>query len=90
MTRFWIPELRTRARFLQDSRAWILLPKDAEFLISTLPESTKKKLIFHLDRLKKTWSEKGYGRNPRVIKAIKDLNSRAIEELTEEKTNDGK
>lgn len=44
----------------------------AHFLIETLPETTKKKLIFHLDRLKKTWSKKGYGRNPRVIKAMKD------------------
>jgi predicted phosphoadenosine phosphosulfate sulfurtransferase len=39
----------------------------AEFLIDTLPENTKKKLVFHLNRLQKTWSEKGYGRNPEVI-----------------------
>ena len=45
----------------------------AEFLIKTLPEKTKKKLVFHLDRLKKTWSEKGYGRNPKVIKAMEDF-----------------
>jgi predicted phosphoadenosine phosphosulfate sulfurtransferase len=44
----------------------------AEFLIDTLPENTKKKLVFHLDRLKKAWREKGYGRNPRVIKAMQD------------------
>jgi predicted phosphoadenosine phosphosulfate sulfurtransferase len=44
----------------------------AEFLIDTLPEATKKKLVFHLNRMKKTWSEKGYGRNPRVIKAMQD------------------
>lgn len=44
----------------------------AEFLIETLPDNTKKKLIFHLDRLKKTWSDKGYGRNPRVIQEIID------------------
>ena len=42
----------------------------AEFLISTLPEATKKKFIHHLDRFKKSWKEKGYGRNPRVIKQL--------------------
>lgn len=42
----------------------------AEFLISTLPENTKKKFLYHLDRYRKSWSEKGYGRNPRVIKAM--------------------
>lgn len=44
----------------------------AEFLISTLPESTGKKFKAALSRLKKSWTEKGYGRNPRVIQAIKD------------------
>lgn len=44
----------------------------AEFLIETLPDNTKKKLIFHLERLKKTWREKGYGRNPRVIQEMID------------------
>ena len=44
----------------------------ADFLISTLPENTKKKLIEHLYRLQKTWKEKGYGRNPRVIKQMLD------------------
>ena len=43
----------------------------ANFLISTLPEKTKKKIINHLNRLKETWANKGYGRNPRVIEAIK-------------------
>ena len=42
----------------------------AEFLISTLPDVTKKKLVSNLERLKKTWHNKGYGRNPRVIKQI--------------------
>ena len=42
----------------------------AEFLIETLPENTKKKLLYHLGRLQKTWNENGYGRNPRVIKAM--------------------
>lgn len=42
----------------------------AEFLINTLPESTKKKLNSSLSRLKKSWKEKGYGRNPRVINQI--------------------
>lgn len=42
----------------------------AEFLIDTLPGETKKKLISTLRRLQETWKEKGYGRNPRVIKAM--------------------
>jgi predicted phosphoadenosine phosphosulfate sulfurtransferase len=42
----------------------------AEFLISTLPNNTKKKLNSSLLRLQKSWKEKGYGRNPRVIKQI--------------------
>jgi predicted phosphoadenosine phosphosulfate sulfurtransferase len=44
----------------------------AEFLITTLPDDSKKKLRAALARLQKTWNEKGYGRNPRVIKAIID------------------
>lgn len=44
----------------------------AEFLIETLPEPSKKKFLSHLNRFKKTWREKGYGRNPRVIKQIKE------------------
>ena len=44
----------------------------ADFLIKTLPENTKKKLIKHIDRLQKTWKEKGYGRNPEVIKTIEE------------------
>lgn len=43
----------------------------AEFLMSTLPPKTKKKLQYHLDRLAKSWSEKGYGRNPEVIAQMK-------------------
>jgi len=39
----------------------------ANFLIETLPEKTKKKFLFHLERLQTSWSDKGYGRNPRVI-----------------------
>lgn len=42
----------------------------AEFLISTLPEGTKKKFLYHLNRYSKSWSENGYGRNPRVIKQM--------------------
>lgn len=57
----------------------------AEFLIDTLPDKTKKKLIEHLERLKKSWKEKGYGRNPRVIKQMIDA---GIElEVTEEISN---
>lgn len=43
----------------------------AEFLMGTLPEKTKKKLEYHLDRLAKSWNEKGYGRNPDVISVMK-------------------
>ena len=43
----------------------------AEFLMTTLPPKTKKKLQYHLDRLAKSWAEKGYGRNPEVIAQMK-------------------
>jgi len=42
----------------------------AEFLLKTLPEVSKKKFLYHLDRLMKSWEEQGYGRNPRVIKGM--------------------
>ena len=42
----------------------------AEFLLKTLPENTKKKFNYHLDRLMYSWKNKGYGRNPRVIKQM--------------------
>lgn len=44
----------------------------AEFLLTTLPEGTKKKFVARLDTFKKAWKEKGYGRNPRVIKQMTD------------------
>jgi len=44
----------------------------ADFLISTLPEGVKKKFLFHLKRLQDSWEKTGYGRNPRVIKAMKE------------------
>lgn len=44
----------------------------ANFLISTLPEATKKKFVFHLKRLQNSWKDKGYGRNPEVIKQMED------------------
>jgi predicted phosphoadenosine phosphosulfate sulfurtransferase len=44
----------------------------ADFLIGTLPDNTKKKLLYHLDRIMKSWENEGYGRNPRVIQAMKD------------------
>jgi predicted phosphoadenosine phosphosulfate sulfurtransferase len=44
----------------------------ADFLIGTLPDNTKKKLLYHLDRIMKSWENEGYGRNPRVIKAMQD------------------
>lgn len=42
----------------------------AEFLLKTLPEVSKKKFLYHLDRLMKSWEDQGYGRNPRVIKGM--------------------
>lgn len=50
----------------------------AEFLIDTLPNNSKKKLTFHLERLKKSWCEKGYGRNPRVIKQMEEAGINVI------------
>jgi predicted phosphoadenosine phosphosulfate sulfurtransferase len=44
----------------------------AEFLLSTLPEASKKKFLFQIDRFRKQWSEKGRGRNPTVIAAMKE------------------
>lgn len=44
----------------------------AEFLMSTLPEVSKKKLLESIARLTETWAVKGYGRNPRVIKAMQE------------------
>lgn len=44
----------------------------AEFLLSTLPDGTKKKFKYHLQRFMDSWKNKGYGRNPRVIKQILD------------------
>lgn len=44
----------------------------AEFLMSTLPEVTKKKFTSALARFTKTWVNTGYGRNTRVIKTIED------------------
>lgn len=42
----------------------------AEFLLTTLPADAKKKFIYHLDRFQKLWNEKGYGRNPDVIRTM--------------------
>lgn len=45
----------------------------AEFLLTTLPEETKKKFLFHLNRLSKVWLSRGFGRNPQVIaQMVKD------------------
>jgi predicted phosphoadenosine phosphosulfate sulfurtransferase len=44
----------------------------AYFLLETLPEGTKKKFLYHLERFQKIWREKGYGRNPRVIAMMRD------------------
>lgn len=42
----------------------------AEFLMSTLPEPTKKKFQYHVSRLWKEWRAKGRGRNPDVIRTM--------------------
>lgn len=42
----------------------------AEFLINTLPEENKKKIMYHLNRLQISWEKSGYGRNPDVIKQM--------------------
>lgn len=42
----------------------------AEFLISTLPDVSKKKFTHHVTRLLREWSESGRGRNPEVIKIM--------------------
>jgi len=52
----------------------------AEFLIETLPSKAKKKFDDSLSRLQRSWSEKGYGRNPSVIAQMKE------EGITIEKT----
>jgi predicted phosphoadenosine phosphosulfate sulfurtransferase len=44
----------------------------AEFLIATLPQQAKKKLLFHLARLQETWDTVGYGRNPEVIQRMRE------------------
>jgi len=44
----------------------------AKFLMDTLPDATKKKFAYHINRLLTTWKETGYGRNPEVIQAMKD------------------
>jgi predicted phosphoadenosine phosphosulfate sulfurtransferase len=44
----------------------------AEFLLSTLPEGTKKKFEHQIARFRKEWAEKGRGRNPDVIQAMRD------------------
>lgn len=44
----------------------------AEFLIKTLPDSARERLMYHLTRLNESWAEEGYGRNPKVIKQMED------------------
>lgn len=44
----------------------------AEFLLSTLPDASKKKFLFQIERFKNEWATKGRGRNPEVIQAMKD------------------
>lgn len=44
----------------------------AEFLLSTLPEASKKKFVEQIARFRKEWAEKGRGRNPQVIQSMKN------------------
>lgn len=44
----------------------------AAFLIDTLPDVSKKKFRYHVDRLLRTWKEAGYGRNPDVIRRMRE------------------
>ena len=44
----------------------------AEFLLSTLPEATKKKFMDHINYKMKIWKTKGFGRNPDVIRKMKE------------------
>lgn len=44
----------------------------AEFLLATLPENVRNRFLFHLGRLKISWSEDGYGRNPDVIRIMEE------------------
>lgn len=42
----------------------------AYFLMETLPEETRQRMQYHLERLKNEWSDRGYGRNPEVIETM--------------------
>jgi predicted phosphoadenosine phosphosulfate sulfurtransferase len=39
----------------------------ANFLLNTLPDDVRERFLENIARFEKTWSEKGYGRNPQVI-----------------------
>lgn len=39
----------------------------AEFLLTTLPDDIRERFLDNINRFEKTWAERGYGRNPRVI-----------------------
>lgn len=42
----------------------------AEFLLSTLPDNTKKKFEHQIERFRNEWASKGRGRNPDVIRSM--------------------
>lgn len=44
----------------------------AQFLTETLPTETKENLLYHLERLRISWNDEGYGRNPDVIRTMQD------------------
>lgn len=44
----------------------------ANFLLNTLPDDIRQRFLDNIHRFETSWSEKGYGRNPRVIKQMED------------------
>lgn len=44
----------------------------AEFLLNTLPDETRERFITNIKRFEESWKNKGYGRNPRIIKKMED------------------
>lgn len=44
----------------------------AEFLLSTMSKDVQDKFNYHIERYEKEWSQKGRGRNPKVIKLLID------------------
>lgn len=49
---------------------WFTWKEYAEFLLKTLPDDIRKRFEENIARFEKSWSEKGYGRNPDVIRQM--------------------